>query len=98
MSLYENEILLEWDENKRRQILTERGIDFADTAEVLSDPNVAAFVDDRRNYGETRYNAYGISKGRRLRVSFTPRNGKIRVITMFKVSESEWSKYYGKDD
>jgi uncharacterized DUF497 family protein len=88
---------LVWDESKRQKVLTERLLDFMDAIEVLSDPEVSIYADDR-NYDEPRFNAYGISKGRNLRVCFTPRNGKVRIITMFKVSEKEWSKYYEKND
>ena len=91
------EIRLEWDETKRQQILAKHKIDILDAIEVMSDPNVSIYPDNRRDYNEPRFNAYGISKGRRLRVCFTPRGGSIRIITMFNVHEKEWRKYYGAD-
>jgi uncharacterized DUF497 family protein len=94
----ENEIILEWDDDKRQKVMTERQIDFADAIEVLTDQNVAIHTDDRCDYGETRMNAFGISKGRHLRVCFTPRDDKIRIITMNKVGKKEWGKYYEKND
>ena len=90
----DNEIILEWDENKRQQNLTERGIDFADAIDIFYDPNMCIYLDKRENYGEERFNAYGISKGRNLRVCFTPRGGRFRIITMFNVHKKEWSKRY----
>ena len=90
----DNKIILEWDEAKRRQNLAERGIDFIDAIDVFSDPNMCLYLDERMNYGEERFNAYGVSKDRNLRVCFTPRNGKFRIITMFNVHKKEWSKRY----
>jgi uncharacterized DUF497 family protein len=92
------EIILEWDEEKRQRNIAERGIDFVDAVEVLLDPKMTLYRDVRKNYGENRFNAYGISKGRHLRICFTPRNGKFRIITIFKVHEKEWRKHYGKNN
>jgi uncharacterized DUF497 family protein len=90
----ESEIIIEWDEPKRQETFTKHGVDFADSVNVLSDPNVAIEKDNRRDYGEVRFNAWGISRGRRLRVCFTIRGEAYRIITMFKVHEKEWSKHY----
>jgi uncharacterized DUF497 family protein len=86
--MYEK-ILLEWDEQKRQRNIAERGIDFMEAINVFDDPKVSIIPDTREDYGEDRYNAYGTSNGRKMRVCFTPRNGKIRVITMFKVRQKE---------
>lgn len=89
-----DKIIFEWDEDKRKSNFAERGIDFADAADVLADPNMSLYLDERADYGEERFNAYGLSKGRKMRVCFTIRDYKVRVITMFKVHNKEWSKYY----
>jgi uncharacterized DUF497 family protein len=36
--------------------------------------------DDRKNYGEERYRAYGTIKGRLHALVFTRREGRVRVI------------------
>ena len=87
-------MIFEWDEEKRRRNFLEHGVDFADAAEVLADPRVSIELDTRREYGEDRFNAYGVSDGRRLRVCFTLRGDAIRVISMFKVHKKEWEKHY----
>ena len=87
-------IILEWDEQKRLRNIAEHGIDFEDATDVFSDPNMQVYLDARRDYGEERFNAYGLSKNRRLRVCFTLRNGIYRIITIFKVHEKEWDKRY----
>jgi uncharacterized DUF497 family protein len=89
------EIILEWDEEKRQRNITERDIDFEDAIDVFFDPNMQLYLDKRRDYGEERLNAYGLSKNRRLRVCFTLRGEIIRIITIFKVHKKEWDKRYG---
>jgi len=88
----------EWDEAKRQLNFKNRGVDFMDAADVLYDPKVSIEQDTRKDYGEDRYNAYGMSKGRRLRLCFTMRDRKtVRVISMFKVHMKEWEKHYEND-
>jgi len=88
----------EWDEEKRLRNFSNHGVDFMDAAEVLSDPNVSIELDTRKDYGEDRFNAYGISKDRHLRLCFTIRDKRIiRVISMFKVNIKEWRKHYEND-
>ncbi|MDR0321848.1 MAG: BrnT family toxin [Treponema sp.] len=91
-------IELEYDLEKNMHNIEERGLPF-DLAEfVLTDPNVVTEADYRRNYGEERFLSYGKVEGLRLCLCWTPRNGRIRVITLFKVHEKEWEKHYGKDN
>ena len=85
----------EQDEAKRQLNLKNHGVDFMDAAEVLNDPMVSIEPDIRKNYGEDRFNVYGVSKGRCLRLCFTIRDEYIiRVISMFKVHKKEWEKHY----
>ncbi|MDR3329307.1 MAG: BrnT family toxin [Prevotellaceae bacterium] len=93
-----NEMVLEWDEEKRQRNIVEHGIDFVEAVEVLFDTNVSIVPDGRKDYGEKRFNAYGLSNGRRLRMCFTMRGDAVRVITMFKVHNKEWEKYYEKNN
>ena len=87
--------IFEWDEEKRLRNIFEHGLDFVEAATVFDDPNVSIFPDVRKDYGEERFNAYGMSNGRRMRVCFTMRGiNIIRVISMFKVRVKEWNKYY----
>jgi uncharacterized DUF497 family protein len=91
-------IELEYDLEKNRWNIEERGLPF-DLAEfVLTDPNVVTEGDYRKDYGEKRFLSYGKVEGLRLCLCWTPRNGRVRVITLFKVHEKEWEKHYGKDN
>ena len=88
-------IIFEWDEEKRTRNIVEHGVDFVEAVSIFDDPKVSIFSDVRKDYGEKRFNAYGVSNGRRMRVCFTMRGENvIRVISMFKVHIKEWNKYY----
>jgi uncharacterized DUF497 family protein len=88
-------IIFEWDEEKRSRNIIEHGIDFVEAVTVFDDPNVSIVPDVRNNYNEERYNAYGMASGRCMRVCFTMRGkNTIRVISMFKVHKKEWSRHY----
>ncbi len=79
---------LEWDEAKRRQALEERGLDFADVTR-FSPETIVTTRDSRFDYGEERFASTGYLDGVLCRFCWTPRNGKIRVISMRKVNERE---------
>jgi len=92
-------LIFEWDEEKRNRNIIEHGIDFVEAVTVFDDPNVTIYPDVRKDYGEERYNAYGASNGRRMRVCFTMRGkNTIRVISMFKVHKKEWNRRYDNSD
>jgi len=89
-------MILEWDERKRESNLVNHGADFSDAAEVFADPYISIKQDAHRDYGEERFNAYGMAAGHRMRVCFTMRGENvIRIISMFKVHKKEWEKNYG---
>jgi len=91
-------IEIEYDPEKNRRNIDERGLSF-DLAEfVLADPNVVQEIDNRKEYGEPRLIAYGYVEGLRLRLCYTPRGKKIRVITLYQVHEKQWKKHYGDND
>ena len=88
-------VIFEWDDEKCRRNIVEHGIDFVEAVTVFDDPKVSIVPDIRKDYGEERFNAYGISNGRRMRVCFTMREENIiRIISMFKVHTKEWNKHY----
>jgi uncharacterized DUF497 family protein len=91
-------IELEYDSEKNQRNIDERGLPF-DLAEfVLADPNVVIKHDLRKDYGESRFIAYGLVEGLRLRFCYTLRGRKIRVISLHQVHKKTWEKYYGKND
>lgn len=88
-----NEIVFEWDERKRQANLSKHGFDFADCAEVFSGP-VYTMVDDRYDYGETRFLTYGLLCGRVVLVVHAEDDGAVRVISMRKVNRYEKENYF----
>lgn len=51
-------------------------------------------VDDREDYGEPRYNAYGLdAEGRVMALCFTPRGRNIRFISYRKASRAEREEF-----
>jgi uncharacterized protein len=49
--------------------------------------------DDRKNYGEERYRAYGTIKGRLHALVFTRREGRVRVISLRRSNAREIANY-----
>ncbi len=86
---------LEWDETKRQDALDRRGLDFADIAFV--DPaSVISERDDRYDYGEARFTSFGYLDGVLINFCWTPRNGRIRIISMRKANDRERKKYQAR--
>lgn len=81
-------VKLEWDEEKRRRTLRERGLDFADVARLDWDRAVI-IPDDRRDYGERREVAMAELDGRLMVVAYTIRGDALRVISFRKANARE---------
>ena len=58
---------------KRTWTLKERGLDFADAAEVFAGPHTV-LADERFDYGEPRYVSAGYLRGRMVVIVWTPRD------------------------
>jgi uncharacterized DUF497 family protein len=58
-------MFIEFDSLKRDKTLAERGLDFANAAEVL-DGHQFMLEDDRKNYSESRFITVGMLDGHRL--------------------------------
>jgi hypothetical protein len=50
-------------------------------------------VDDRRDYGEVRYRAYGFIEGVAYCLTFTDRNGRVRPISLRRMHSKEIRRY-----
>lgn len=77
-----------FDPAKRARTLAERGLDFADAAEVFAGLTVDA-VDERFDYGETRIVTAGKLRGRMVIIVWTARGDARHVISMRKANERE---------
>jgi uncharacterized DUF497 family protein len=68
-------------------------IDFADLEEVFDGRFSLVRLDDRKDYGEPRYNMVVEFRGVIINVTFTPRAGKYRLISARPASRQERNAY-----
>jgi uncharacterized DUF497 family protein len=87
-------VRITFDPAKRDRTLRERGLDFADAAEVFAGPH-ADVPDRRRDYPEDRYRTFGYLRGRMVVVVWTPRGKARRVFSMRKANARE-QKAFGQ--
>ena len=83
----------EWDESKSNACFVERGFDFAYAVRVFFDPDRLVELDDRRVYGEERYQVIGVIESRLYEVVNTPRQDVIRIISARKANQREVRHY-----
>jgi uncharacterized DUF497 family protein len=87
-----NCVEIAFDPAKRAKTLAERGLDFADAASVFAGVTLT-LLDDRRDYGEPRYQTYGLLGRRLVMVVWTPRGAIRHVISMRKCNAREKAHY-----
>ena len=83
----------EWDESKSEGCFTQRGFDFAYAARAFFDPNRIVNTDNRRSYGEERYQVMGMIERRLFVVVCTPRHDAMRIISARKANQREVNHY-----
>ena len=81
-----------YDAEKRALILEERGLDFDDAVHVFAGMALT-IEDDRKDYGERRYQTLGRLNDRVVMVVWTPRDEARHIITMWKANDRERKKY-----
>ena len=84
---------VEWDEAKRLRNLRERGGDFIDAALVFANAELLEAIDDRNDYGETRYRALGRVGDDWFVVVYSWRDDTRRIISAWKVGEDGRRRY-----
>jgi hypothetical protein len=82
----------EWDSAKDAINKRKHGIGFREAAEIFRGYVLTA-EDTRRDYGERRWIALGEYNGEVIRIVFTEREDKIRIITAWKANRSERKSY-----
>jgi uncharacterized DUF497 family protein len=88
----------EWDEKKNIINLRKHGISFEEAIVVFSDPMRIEIYDRKHSIHEERWKVFGLSALTVLMVSFTERNGVIRILsarTATKIEEEEYFYGYG---
>ena len=83
---------VEYDEDKRLEVLAERNLDFALSEQVFEGLHMT--VEDRRvDYGETRYITVGMYDGELVGIAWTFRSPRRRIITMRQANVKEEERY-----
>lgn len=83
----------EWDKAKNALNIRKHGIDFADAKDVFNHP-MLALLDDREDYGESRWIAIGYIHTLVGVVIYTERVGDvIRIISARKATKNEEYRY-----
>jgi uncharacterized DUF497 family protein len=85
-------VQIEFDPAKRETTLAERGLDMARAEEIFAGPTLTV-VDDRRDYGETRYVTVGYLDGRMVVMAWTRRSRARRIISLRKANDREQELY-----
>ncbi|HEY8184781.1 MAG TPA: BrnT family toxin [Pyrinomonadaceae bacterium] len=83
----------EWDEAKRRSNLKRYGLDFAVVEKVFAG-DLLTFLDDRFDYGETRFLTFGMLNGEVLAIAHTETEEVVRIISVRKALKNEEEIYY----
>jgi uncharacterized protein len=86
-------MVFEWDEKKNHYNQAKHGISFAGAALVFLDPFRIEGIDDRKEYGETRYQTIGIVNNIILYVVYTQRNAHYRLISARRANQNERETY-----
>ncbi len=84
----------DWDEDKATRNLTKHGVGFDEAMSAFDDPLFIDFFDPEHSEDEHRYIRVGSSeRGRVLVVSYTERNGVIRLISARSATKRERQTY-----
>ena len=87
---------ISFDPRKNERNIADRGLSFELVEEFEWDS--ALLVEDvRRDYGERRFQALGMITGRLHALVFTPRAGRVHVISLRKANRREIRLYEAQD-
>ena len=84
----------EWDDVKAAQNVRDHGVTFQQAIKALVDPFAIEAIDDREAYDEERLNLLGMCEGVLLQVTYTERDGHVRIISARRAERIENDHYY----
>ena len=82
----------EWDEDKNEANIAKHGISFDDPTGIFNG-DILRREDNRRDYGETRFTAIGVTAGTELFVVYTMRREVVRIISARRARRDERRTY-----
>jgi uncharacterized DUF497 family protein len=91
LCIYNNQVRISYDPDKREKTLADRGLDFEDALLVFEGITVEV-EDTRRDYGEPRVICYGTLSGRVVVVGYTPRGTVRHIFSMRKANTREQAR------
>jgi len=84
---------IEFDDQKNLLNIRQHGLDF-DDIKILDWDNAQYKIDNRKKYGEERWQAFVYGQDEKpYVVVFTLRNGKVRIISFRRARERERKKF-----
>ena len=84
----------EWDDRKAAENWRQHGVTFDQAAQAIGDPFAVEVIDGREDYGEERINLLGMCEGVILRVTYTERGERIRIISARRAGKHEHDNYF----
>jgi uncharacterized DUF497 family protein len=87
---------ISFDPKKNERNIAERGLSF-DLVEEFEWDSALVVEDSRKDYGERRFQALGLIDGRLHALVFTPRAGRVHVISLRKANRREVRHYEAQD-
>ncbi|HUY81399.1 MAG TPA: BrnT family toxin [Acidobacteriaceae bacterium] len=84
----------EWDAKKAASNLRKHGVSFPFASRALLDEHRIEQLDDRENYGETRFITIGLVADFEIVVIYTLREENIRIISARKADLHEIEAYW----
>ena len=84
----------EWDDDKASLNWRQHGVEFHHAAKAFRDLFAVERIDGRRDYGEERINLVGMCDGILINVTYTERDGRIRIISARRAERHEQDNYY----
>jgi uncharacterized DUF497 family protein len=85
--------MFEWDEQKAELNQVKHSVSFPFATRAFDDENRVTVIDNRRDYGETRYITLAKIDNRLYVVAFTLRSSIIRLISARKANNKEVKRY-----
>lgn len=83
----------EWNKEKAKANFLKHGVSFEEAELAFEDESAVEIFDELNSDKEIRYQIIGLSPLRLLFVSFTVRNGKIRIISARKANTKQIEIY-----
>jgi uncharacterized DUF497 family protein len=85
----------DWDTKKRQTNIKKHGIDFSGLRKVFEKPMLTR-IDNREDYGETRWISLGDLNGKIVILVYTERENNVRLISARRATKNEENIYCKK--